>query len=447
MVSFDPYLNWLGIPLHEQPPSFYRLLGIVLFESNPEVIQQAADRQSMCVAAHQSGPQGQMCQQLLSEIAMARFCLLDPQQKAAYDGQLYEGLAQRGERVSAAPPPPASLAGPQQFIPPSPQFAPPFSPFGPQPAQLDPQAAAFGPQPAPFGPQAAQFGPQPGGGPFLPGSALQDPMPLPGPPPMPAPAPGVAATWGPSGMAMPPMQQPVMAMPPTMMPAPPGFAPAMPYPFAPAAMPAAMPFPTAFGAGPAASPTAPPTSPPAAPQRPIDELESLTSQPTSQRRILKKRKKGDPTREIVLGVVALAGVFLFIVYAVVKSQHHSPRGFDKAVEEFVESPRAKLAEEHKQKEKEIAEQRQKKAAASDGTTGPLQPLGAGLQQPKQRPPAAKAANAPLPAPHNVGPPARAMDSPGAGGPVKSAPQYNAHDTPRDLGGVNDPVMETAKPTP
>ena len=44
-----------------------------------------------------------MCQQLLSEIAMAQFCLLDPQQKAAYDAQLQDGLARRGE-CSVAPP-------------------------------------------------------------------------------------------------------------------------------------------------------------------------------------------------------------------------------------------------------------------------------------------------------------------------------------------------------
>ena len=102
MVSFDPYLNWLGIPAHEQPPNYYRLLGVVLFESNPEVIEQAADRQSLRVGAYQAGPQGEACQQLLSEIAMAQFCLLDPQQKAAYDGQLQESLAQRGEAPSGA---------------------------------------------------------------------------------------------------------------------------------------------------------------------------------------------------------------------------------------------------------------------------------------------------------------------------------------------------------
>ena len=110
MVSFDPYLNWLGIPPHEQPVNFYRLLGVVLFESSPEVIEQAADRQSLRVGGFQAGPNGEMCQQLLSEIAMARFCLLDPQQKAAYDNQLSGSLAQRGERLRYCPAAPIGLA-------------------------------------------------------------------------------------------------------------------------------------------------------------------------------------------------------------------------------------------------------------------------------------------------------------------------------------------------
>ena len=117
MSAFDPYLNWLGIPAHEQPPNFYRLLGVVLFESNPAVIEQAADRQSLTVGAYQSGPQGELCQRLLSEIAMARFNLLDPQQRASYDSYLQGILAHRGERAVAAPPPPgyAPAATPQSF--------------------------------------------------------------------------------------------------------------------------------------------------------------------------------------------------------------------------------------------------------------------------------------------------------------------------------------------
>jgi len=112
MVPFDPYLNWLGIPAHEQPANFYRLLGIVLFESNPQVIAQAADRQSLLVGANQSGPHDGLCQQLLSEIAMAQLCLLDPQRKAAYDAQLQDQLAHRGERAVMAAPPPGYRLGP-----------------------------------------------------------------------------------------------------------------------------------------------------------------------------------------------------------------------------------------------------------------------------------------------------------------------------------------------
>ena len=105
MSAFDPYLNWLGIPVHEQPPNFYRLLGVVLFESNPAVIEQAADRQSLTVGAYQGGPQGELCQRLLSEIAMARFNLLDPQQKASYDSHL-QGCCPSRRACGCVPPPP-----------------------------------------------------------------------------------------------------------------------------------------------------------------------------------------------------------------------------------------------------------------------------------------------------------------------------------------------------
>ena len=31
MTQFDPWCSWLGIPPHEQPPTYYRLLGVPLF--------------------------------------------------------------------------------------------------------------------------------------------------------------------------------------------------------------------------------------------------------------------------------------------------------------------------------------------------------------------------------------------------------------------------------
>ncbi|MCH8046291.1 MAG: hypothetical protein IID44_21495, partial [Planctomycetes bacterium] len=43
--GFDPYHSWLGIPPRHQPPNHYRLLGVQAFESDVEVIANAADRQ------------------------------------------------------------------------------------------------------------------------------------------------------------------------------------------------------------------------------------------------------------------------------------------------------------------------------------------------------------------------------------------------------------------
>ena len=33
---FDPYRKWLGIPPKDQPPNHYRLLGLELFETDPD---------------------------------------------------------------------------------------------------------------------------------------------------------------------------------------------------------------------------------------------------------------------------------------------------------------------------------------------------------------------------------------------------------------------------
>jgi hypothetical protein len=208
---------------------------------------------------------------------------------------------------------------------------------------------------------------------------------------------------GPAPLPLP--QQPTMAMPPTMMSAPPGFASpgfatadhgyTVPErPSAPAAIPVAAPFPTAAAvvARQVAAPAAPPAIPPAAPQRPIDELESLTSQPRApsshggRRHIVKKKQ--DYSKEIVIGsVVAIAGVLLFIVWLAVTQG--AKGGFDKVPEEVnkpSESPRAKTA-------------------------------------------------------RTFGRPSRTMDSPADGGRVEPVPQPKEHDTPQDAGGGNDPVLD------
>ena len=86
--AFDPYRRWLGIPQAEQPPHHYRLLGIGPFEDDPDVIEEAADRQMSHVQRHKTGKHSALSQKLLNELASAKLCLLDKQRKAAYDQEL-----------------------------------------------------------------------------------------------------------------------------------------------------------------------------------------------------------------------------------------------------------------------------------------------------------------------------------------------------------------------
>lgn len=90
---FDPYRKWLGIPLADQPPNHYRLLGIAPFEDDPDVIDNAANRQRAHVRTFQSSKHAAASQKILTELSAAKVCLLDPALKAEYDEALRASLA------------------------------------------------------------------------------------------------------------------------------------------------------------------------------------------------------------------------------------------------------------------------------------------------------------------------------------------------------------------
>ncbi len=120
--AFDPYHKWLGIAPSQQPPHYYRLLGIELFEDDAEVIAAAADRQMAHVRTFQTGPHAQWSQRILNELAAARLCLLDPERKRQYDAKLCERL--EAERCGTAPaevppplPPPPAQTGAWPALP------------------------------------------------------------------------------------------------------------------------------------------------------------------------------------------------------------------------------------------------------------------------------------------------------------------------------------------
>ncbi len=87
--DFNPYFKWLGIPESQMPPNHYTLLGLTLFESDPEVIASASDSRMMYLRTFQMGKYADLSQKLLNELAAARVCLLNRKQKALYDRELH----------------------------------------------------------------------------------------------------------------------------------------------------------------------------------------------------------------------------------------------------------------------------------------------------------------------------------------------------------------------
>ncbi len=102
-MSFDPYHQWLGIPPIEQPPNHYRLLGVAVFESDRDVISNAAYRQLAHVKTYQLGQHVADSQRLLSEIVTARACLMDAESRAAYDAQLRDAISPPAAPPTEAP--------------------------------------------------------------------------------------------------------------------------------------------------------------------------------------------------------------------------------------------------------------------------------------------------------------------------------------------------------
>jgi hypothetical protein len=133
--QFDPYYQWLAIPPAEQPPNYYRLLGVTLFEPNLDVISAAADRQMLHVRGYQQGPHGENSQRLLNELSNARLTLLRPETKAPYDARLRQQLGQGANPLKVATPlkmaTPLTAAAPQPVAQPQAQPRPRPQPTAP----------------------------------------------------------------------------------------------------------------------------------------------------------------------------------------------------------------------------------------------------------------------------------------------------------------------------
>ena len=96
-------------PRRAAPPNHYRLLGVAIYESDPEVLLNAADRQMSHVRTFQSGKHSDESQKLLNEIATAKVCLLNAEKKTVYDSQLRTAEEPPQAILVAPPPPPPPL--------------------------------------------------------------------------------------------------------------------------------------------------------------------------------------------------------------------------------------------------------------------------------------------------------------------------------------------------
>lgn len=140
-ATFDPYLQWLGIRDPQRPPNHYRLLGVELFENDPEVLANAADRQMAHVRTFQVGKHAAESQRLLNELAAAKLALLNPEKKAEYDAWLWEQLS--AMQAQGVLQPGASYLGYSGYaVPGGPVVSPPGAAF---PAS---SGSSLAPQPA-----------------------------------------------------------------------------------------------------------------------------------------------------------------------------------------------------------------------------------------------------------------------------------------------------------
>lgn len=119
-ADFDPYRKWLAVADPQRPPNHYRLLGLEPFESDTEVIENAADARMALVRTFAGGRHGILSQRILNELAVARVCLLSAKRREAYDAKLKaEGVGGSEAALRPVPPPlPAQTPPPPPVTPP-----------------------------------------------------------------------------------------------------------------------------------------------------------------------------------------------------------------------------------------------------------------------------------------------------------------------------------------
>ncbi len=356
--KLNPYREWFGLDTTRKP-SYYELLGVQNFETEPPVIAEAAECRLQLLEPHKAGPNAELAAKLTREVTGVMNALLNPEKRRQYDDQLRRetGLAPSsiadstdgGIEATDSPTmmlPPGALRNlpPMGGLPPAVPM-PPSDPYAGYPgygappgvppqgmAGMPPMMPGYAPPGfAPAGPPmgapamgAAPLAASPFGGPPMAGSPMQAPQASPfGAPPMAA-SPFGAPQFGAPQFGTP--QAPAFPGAPQAAPfgpsvGPPGYAAPAANPFGPptAVAPMASGYdPTAPMAGGYAPSAAAPAVAPGA---------SFSGSNVSQRgRLAGMKKQKSSTVMIAVGVLgsAAAVLTLIIFVASAKQKNSNP---------------------------------------------------------------------------------------------------------------------------
>ncbi len=87
-MDFDPYWQWLQIPVDRRPPTYYDLLGLPALTGDAQRIHAAHRERYAYVRNFALGDYGEQANEILSELSLALDCLTDGAKKRAYDKTL-----------------------------------------------------------------------------------------------------------------------------------------------------------------------------------------------------------------------------------------------------------------------------------------------------------------------------------------------------------------------
>jgi hypothetical protein len=95
MNKFAAYHEWLGIPLREETPNHYEILGIPLFETNNNVISNGAARRISFLQTMVASEFAELAQEIQKEVSRAKLCLLRENSRDKYQDELMKKFAEQ----------------------------------------------------------------------------------------------------------------------------------------------------------------------------------------------------------------------------------------------------------------------------------------------------------------------------------------------------------------